>query len=110
MREIWEVHKTLTRGWEVLGALVMNLSRWGPAALLVMQLCLKCVVPVRQKLIYAGALIGGLFLVTLPFAWTDPQFGAVNYLYVCYVAAVRILFFLLLSLGLEWLRGRKKKN
>lgn len=106
---VWERHKALTRGWELLEGAALTLSRWGPAVLLVMLLCLKCAVPMKQKLIYAGTLIGGLFLVTLPFALTDPLFGPVNYLYVCYVAAGRVLFFLLIGLIVDWVRRRKKK-
>ena len=110
MKLILERKMLLDKMWGVIDAINLTVTGLGLLVLLVLLLALHCNVRWKEKLIYVGIWVGSILVVTLPFALTDPVFGAVNYLFTPWHLITRILFFLLISLAVDAFRVRRKKG
>ena len=100
----------LDKAWNGIDGVNLTVTGLGLLVLLVLLLALRLNVPWKEKLIFAGIWVGGIFVVTLPFALTDPVFNAVNYLTTPWLLITRIIFFLLIVLAVDFFRAQRRKG
>ena len=98
---IFETRRRYIAAWEAMDGLLLTIALFGGLLLAALLIGGKCVVPVRQKLLYTAALAVGILLATIPFAYTDPVYGPPNYL----ITPVLVIFRLLFILGAILLSG-----
>lgn len=110
LMEVMERRILLNEVWNVIDGLNLTLTGLGALVLLVLLLVLRCYVPWKEKMAFAGIWAGGILVVTLPFALTDGVFGAVNYLITPGLLIARILVVLLIGLGVDLFRSRRKED
>ena len=109
MKAIMERRMLLDDIWCAIDGINLTVTGLGALALLVLLLSLRCNVLWKEKLIFAGIWAGGILVVTLPFALTDPVFSPVNYLFTPWLLITRIVFFLLIALAIDFFRTRRRK-
>ena len=100
----------LDKAWNGIDGVNLTVTGLGMLVLLVLLLALRLNVPWKEKLIFAGIWAGGILVVTLPFALTDPVFNAVNYLTTPWLLITRIIFFLLVALAVDFFKLRKRNS
>lgn len=108
MQVLLETRWRLTGGWETVDSLIPVVSLLGGILLLALLAGGKCRLPLRTKLLYLAALTGGILLVVLPFALTDPIYAPVNYLFMPLRVIVMFLFFFILDLVISRIIRRPK--
>ena len=99
-------HRKLMYGWEPVDGLIFVVSLLGGVLLLALLAGAKCRISLRSKLLYLAILGGSLLLAVLPFAWTDPAFGPVDYFLTPLYVMARFLIFFMLDLGITWARWK----
>ena len=99
-------HRKLMDGWELVDGLIFAVSLLGGILLLALLAGGKCRISPRSKLLYLSILAGSLLLAVLPFAWTDPVFGPVDYFITPLYVMARFLIFFMLDLGITWARWK----
>ena len=92
-------HRKLMDAWKLVDGLIFAVSLLGGVLLLALLAGAKCRIVLRSKLLYLSILAGSLLLAVLPFAWTDPVFGPVDYFLTPLYVMVRFLIFFMLDLG-----------
>jgi transcriptional regulator with XRE-family HTH domain len=78
--------------------------------LFVLSLCRKQLLPTREKLKFALCFCVGITAATLPWGLLDPVMGHVNYIITPFNCAVELVFFLLLSILIDWIRLRHREK
>lgn len=106
---IVKTHFRLTGIWEDVGGIYYGLFPLFCMALLVLSLFLRRPLAVKTKLLCALGFALASAAVVLPWALTDPVFPPVNYLTTPGLCLAELLFFLLLSLLIDFFRGRRRK-
>ena len=91
---MFETRRRYIAVWEAMDGLLLTIALFGGLLLAALLIGGKCVVPVRQKLLYTAALAVGILLATIPFAYTDPVYGPPNYLITPVLVIFRLLFIL----------------
>ena len=99
-------HRKLMDAWKLVDGLIFAVSLMGGVLLLALLAGAKCRIALRSKLLYLAILSGSLLLAVLPFAWTDPVFGPVDYFLTPLYVMVRFLIFFMLDLGITWVRRK----
>lgn len=107
---IVKTHFRLTGIRENAGSLCGGLFPLCCMALLVLSLFLRRPLAARTKLLCALGFALASAVVVLPWALTDPVFPPVNYLATPGLCLAQLLFFLLLSLFIDFLRVRRRKR
>ncbi|MGM9608279.1 MAG: helix-turn-helix transcriptional regulator [Oscillospiraceae bacterium] len=107
---IWKTRVRLTGIREDVGSITYGLFPLCCMALLVLSLFLRRPLPAKTKLLCALGFALASAVVVLPWALTDPVFPPVNYLTTPGLCLAQLLFFLLLSLLIDFLRGRRRKR
>lgn len=107
---IWKTRIRLIGIGENVGGLCGGLFPLCCMALLVLSLFLRRPLAARTKLLCALGFTLASAAVVLPWALTDPVFPPVNYLTTPVRCLAQLLFFLLLSLFIDFLRSRKRKR
>lgn len=79
-------------------------------AVLVLLICQRRPVLAKTKLLCALGFAVASMVVVLPWALTDPVFSHVNYLTMPVLALIRLAFFLVLSLIIDFFRARKGRK
>ena len=110
LKAIMERRMLLDDIWCAFDGINLTLTGLGLLVLLVLLLTLRCTIPWKEKLIFTGIWAGGIYVVTLPFALTDPLFSPVNYLFTPWFLTARIAFFLLIVLIVDFIRTRRRKG
>lgn len=110
---MFETRRRYIAAWEAMDGLLLTIALFGGLLLAALLIGGKCVVPVRQKLLYTAALAVGILLATIPFAYTDPVYGPPNYLITPVLVIFRLLFILaaILLSGpiLKWKESRRSR-
>ena len=106
---VFESHRRLTGAWEAADKTILALSLLGFAALLMFMLTGKCVVPLKQKILYMMVLAAGILLAPLPFAVTDAVFLKIDYYMTPTYVIGRMLLFFGVGLIIELVRKRKRR-
>ena len=106
---VFESHRRLTGAWEAADKTILALSLLGFAALLMFMLTGKCVVPLKQKILYMMVLAAGILLAPLPFAVTDAVFLKIDYYMTPTYVIGRIRLFGGVGLIIELVRKRKRR-
>ena len=109
MRAVWERRQALTSAWTAVEGINLTLAKAGPALLLVLMLAWGRILPWKEKLAFTGVWIAGLWLVTLPFALTDPLFAFADYGITLYLMTFDILAFLIVILTVDAFRLRRRR-
>ena len=109
LKETFAVHQKWSQAWELADGILLLLSRVGKLLLLFLLSWKKNSIPLKRKAIYTALLCAAPFIVSLPFACTDPVFSAVNYLFTPRHLAIGTFLFFLLHLLIERLLVRKKR-
>ena len=107
---IAKAHFRLTGVGEAVGGICYGLFPLFCMALLVLSLFLRRPLAAKTKLLCALGFALASAAVVLPWALTDPVFSPVNYLITPGLCLIRLLFFLLLSLLIDFLRGRRGRR
>lgn len=107
---IAKTHFRLTGVGEAVGGICYGLFPLFCMALLVLSLFLRRPLAAKTKLLCALGFALASAAVVLPWALTDPVFPPVNYLITPGLCLAQLLFFLLLSLLIDFLRGRRGKR
>lgn len=102
------VHLRLTGAWEAADGLSLTVSLLGSAALVLLLQMGKRPVSLRRKLRWLAVLAGAILLAAAPFAFTDPVFAPVDYYITPVHIILRTLLFLLVDLGAERIRKRRR--
>ena len=110
MKPIMERRMLLDDIWCAIDGINLTVTGLGLLVLLVLLLALRVAIPWKKKLIFSGIWAGGILVVTLPFALTDPVFNAVNYLITPWLLITRIIFFLLIALAVDFFRAHRRKG
>lgn len=79
-------------------------------ALLVLSLCLKRPLSIKNKLLFFLSLVLGFAVIALPLALTDPVYMVVDYLLIPAVTLAGVLPLLAASFIIDAVRKRKKRN
>lgn len=107
---MWKTRVRLTGIWQDVGNICGGLFPLCCMALLVLSLFLRRPLAAKTKLLCALGFALASAAVVLPWALTDPVFPPVNYLTTPVRCLAQLLFFLLLSLFIDFLRSRKRKR
>ena len=107
LKEIFAYHSRLVSTWETMDGIILTVTLIGFIVLLSLLLSSKCVVTLRQRMVYLAILAGSVFLAALPFAFTDGIFAPVNYLITPALVVGRALFFFVLHFVIEAIQKRK---
>ena len=105
-----ETHMKLDRIWEATDGILLTVSALAFLLLLILLARPPGILPWKQKLLYAGVLAAVLLVLPLPFAFTDPVFPPINYLFTPMLVIGRLAVFLVLDLVIETLIKKKKRN
>lgn len=107
---ILETRMNMESVWEAVGGFWYSLFPLFCIAILVLLICQRHPVPAKTKLICALGFAVASMVVVLPWALTDPVFSYVNYLTMPVLALIRLAFFLVVSLVIDFFRIRKGKK
>ena len=111
---MFETRRRYIAVWEAMDGLLLAIALFGGLLLAALLIAGKCVVPLRQKLLYTAALAFGILLAAIPFAYTDPVYGPPNYLITPALVIFRLLFILaaVLLSGpiLKWNDSRRSRG
>ncbi len=111
---MFETRRRYIAVWEAMDGLLLAIALFGGLLLAALLIAGKCVVPLRQKLLYTAALAFGILLAAIPFAYTDPVYGPPNYLITPVLVIFRLLFILaaVLLSGpiLKWNDSRRSRG
>ena len=110
---ILETRMKMEAVWSAVGAFWYSLFPLFCIAILVLLICQRHPIPAKTKLICVGGFAVASLVVVLPWALTDPVFSYVNYLTMPVLALIRLVFFLVVSLVIDFFRirkGRKKES
>lgn len=109
-RLTWVSRANLMDAWEAVEGLYYGLFPLCCVALLVLTLCLRRPLIAKVKALSALSFVAASMVVVLPWALTDPFYPPVNYLITPGLCLLELLFFLLLSLIVDFFRTRKYKQ
>ena len=107
---IWDTCFKLMGAGETVGGCCRGLFPLFCTVLLVLSLFLRRPLAARTKLLCTAGFALASTAVVLPWALTDPVFVPVDYLLTPGQCLIQLLFFLLLSLLIDFLRGRRGKQ
>lgn len=111
---MFETRRRYIAVWEAMDGLLLAIALFGGLLLAALLITGKCVVPLRQKLLYTAALALGILLAAIPFAYTDPVYGPPNYLITPALVIFRLLFILVAVLLsgpiLKWNDKRRSRG
>ena len=105
-----EAHFRLTDAWEGVDGIILTAALLGFLVLLLLTRGKKRRVAWKKKVLYLAVLAGGVLLLPLPFALTDPIFAPVNYLITPVLVIGRTVFFLAVDLILCLWERRKERQ
>lgn len=107
---ILETRMKMEAVWSAVGGFWYSLFPLFCIAILVLLICQRRPVPARTKLLCSLGFAAASMVVVLPWALTDPVFSHVNYLTMPVLALIRLAFFLVVSLVIDFFRGRKGRK
>lgn len=110
---IWETRTKLVNGYAHVEDFSCGLVPFFCVALLVITLCMSRPLGAKVKVFSVLGFCTASIVVTLPWALTDPVYGPANYLLMPRLSLYVVIFFLIVSLVIDFFRirkGRKKEN
>lgn len=107
---VWATRAKLMDAWTATDTFYYTLFPLFCVAILVLTLCQHRPLPVKIKLLCAGGFVAASMAAVLPWALTDSFFPPINYLTTPHLCLVQLAFFLILSLGIDFFRTRKRSS
>lgn len=110
LESLAQAHFQVRDAGDLCGELSMNLFSIGCLVLLILTLMLERPVSWKSKLLYFVLLVGGGFLVNLPFLLIDPVAGCMDYLVEPIWCMARGALFLAVSMIADPIRIKRRKQ
>lgn len=110
---IWETRSKLVNGYAYLEDFCYGLVPFFCVALLVITLCMSRPLGAKVKIFSVLGFCAASMIVALPWALTDPVYGPGNYFLMPKLSLYVVVFFLIVSLIIDFFRirkGRKKET